>query len=834
MPPASPCPDVRDLQRLQAGELPAAEVERLAQHLEECVDCPQLIAQLSGEDLLARRDTPVDVACGPESPGVLDNLLRRLRSQAVSPTTTPPVAAASRYRPLRLHAKGGLGEVHLAQDEELHRPVALKRIQDQHADHAEYRRRFLREAEIAALLEHPGVVPVHGLVHDANGQPAYAMRFVQGQTLQDAVSAYHAAAGQQEGVGGRRLTFRQLLGHFVAVCNTVAYAHSRGVLHRDLKPANILLGKYGETLVVDWGLAKVTTRTVATRADAEAAVPTAEDPSPDATGLGQVVGTPAYMSPEQAAGRWDVVGPASDVYSLGATLYHLLTGRAAFQGSSTPEVLSKVQRGELLPPRQANPAVPAELDAICRKAMARKPEDRYPTPLGLAEDVEHWLADEPVSAVRESRLSRLRRWGRRHRTLVWAGVALLLTCLVSLALGLWVVLQERAQTLAERDKALRAVQDYLTLVSESRLLNVPGMQPLRRELLETALKYYQQFASQYQDDPARQIEVAAAKLRLAQIYAETDEPAAAVEPFRAGMAILENQLARPRRPISPDFLEGIYHGRLRLSVVQEDSPYRALPAEAASELQRAQRVWERLAQENPAIPGLRHDLGGIHNTIGLVQQTHGQSEQAIQSFRQALAIWDELAREYPQVPDYRSDQYVTHANMADVYRRRRELEKAIAERDTVLRLNEALMRDHPEVPYILHDRACSLYQLGSLHLQRGPGGSRQGEEYLQKAHALLQQLATNWSYPVDLATIRSDLGKACCQRGALPEALEHHNAAVLALQQLIQDRPSLAGGRTALARALTHRGETREKQGQLDAAVGEYRAAVNALGTARI
>jgi tRNA A-37 threonylcarbamoyl transferase component Bud32 len=167
------------------------------------------------------------------------------------PSDGPPGDSDTRYQLVRFHAKGGLGDVFVAQDGKLHRTVALKRIQEGHADDAEHRRRFLREAEITARLEHPGIVPVHDLIDGGDGRPGYAMRFIQGETLADAIERYHTAPPAE--AGERRLALRQLLNRFVAVCNTVAYAHSRGILHRDLKPANIMLGKYGETLVVDLG-----------------------------------------------------------------------------------------------------------------------------------------------------------------------------------------------------------------------------------------------------------------------------------------------------------------------------------------------------------------------------------------------------------------------------------------------------------------------------------------------------------------------------------------------------------------------------------------------------
>jgi serine/threonine protein kinase len=174
-----------------------------------------------------------------------------------------PTSAGLRFRILRPHARGGLGEVFVAQDEELHREVALKEIQDRFADDPQSRARFLLEAEITGGLEHPGIVPVYGLGAYGDGRPFYAMRFIRGDSLKEAIARFHNGASRgpqptdrQPTDGERTLAFRQLLGRFVDVCNAVAYAHSRGVLHRDVKPGNVMLGKYGETLVVDWGLAK--------------------------------------------------------------------------------------------------------------------------------------------------------------------------------------------------------------------------------------------------------------------------------------------------------------------------------------------------------------------------------------------------------------------------------------------------------------------------------------------------------------------------------------------------------------------------------------------------
>jgi tetratricopeptide (TPR) repeat protein/tRNA A-37 threonylcarbamoyl transferase component Bud32 len=355
-----------------------------------------------------------------------------------------------RYRILRPLAKGGLGEVFVAEDTELHRQVALKEIQAEHAHDVHRRGRFLQEAEITGGLEHPGVVPVYGLGQYADGRPFYAMRFVQGDNLKEAIDRFHRAEQPSRVPGERRLEMRQLLGRFVDVCQAVAYAHSRGVLHRDLKPGNIMLGKYGETLVVDWGLAKTIGRPEGQGSADEATLRPSSGSGEAATQAGSAVGTPAYMSPEQAEGRLAELGPATDVYGLGATLYALLTGRAPFLGREPGEVLSKVRRGEMVPPRRVKAEVPAGLEAICLRAMALRPKDRYASALELAAEVEHWLADEPVAAYREPLAARLGRLARRHPAQVAAVAAAVLVALLAGG-GAWLWAAERR---AETERAV--------------------------------------------------------------------------------------------------------------------------------------------------------------------------------------------------------------------------------------------------------------------------------------------------------------------------------------------------------------------------------------------
>jgi serine/threonine protein kinase/formylglycine-generating enzyme required for sulfatase activity len=396
--------------------------------------------------------------------------------QSLVSTLPPPPAAwgrlaswtrpAKRYRRIRFHAKGGIGEVHLAEDGELRREVALKRIQGQFSDDPECRRRFLLEAEITARLQHPGIVPIYGLVDDERGRPSYAMRFIEGVSLKDAIDAFHRADAAGLDEGRRSAALRKLLNRFVAACDAVEYAHSRGVIHRDLKPANIMLGQYGETLVIDWGLAKVLSPpargTAPLRASNEAQPrllllpPTMVDDN--ATQSGQIVGTPHYMSPEQAAGKQELVGTASDVYGLGATLYTLLTGKPPIVGRSQDDVIDRARRGMLAPLRQSNAKAPAALGAVAVKAMALRQEYRYDSARALADDIERWMNDQPVSAYREPLLRRFARWRRNHKTLVGATTAAAAVMVLAVLLGLTLGRQanDRARAVEMADGLLKA------------------------------------------------------------------------------------------------------------------------------------------------------------------------------------------------------------------------------------------------------------------------------------------------------------------------------------------------------------------------------------------
>ena len=364
----------------------------------------------------------------------------------------------------RFHARGGLGQVLVARQEELDRRVALKRIRPDKLLPAA-RRRFVREAAIMARLQHPGIVPIYGLGQDDDG-PFYTMPFIEGRTLEEAIRQFHRDEARGSDPGRRSMEFRSLLQRSVAVCETIAYAHDQGVVHRDLKPSNIMLGPYGETLVMDWGLAK---RYAGDHSDSEpdAEIPGASPSSDDVTATGAVLGTPQYMSPEQAAGR--PAGPASDIFSLGVILYAILTGKPPYEAKDRagPNALEPAPKPSLVAPRVRDANLPRALEAVCLKAMAASPDERYVSAGALAEDLRKWLADEPVTAYQEQWAARVRRWVRHHQRLVTGAAAAVLMA----AAGLAVLTAEvsasnlrlaaaRAEAERERDQA-KEVTEFL-------------------------------------------------------------------------------------------------------------------------------------------------------------------------------------------------------------------------------------------------------------------------------------------------------------------------------------------------------------------------------------
>ena len=376
----------------------------------------------------------------------LQTIDHRLQSRSDEDEESIAVQFESGIARLTFHAKGGLGSVYVGEDRRLSRQVAIKFIHRNLARDLESRRQFDLEAEITGRLEHPGVIPLYGVGQARDGRKFYAMRFIDGHTLDEAIRRYHAQHADHDGHQG--VVFHDLLHRFISVCNTIAYAHNRGIVHRDIKPENVMLGRYGETIVVDWGLACAVARDERLRQSGELTLMPKSASSGSSSGNG--AGTPAYMSPEQASELTPT--PSSDIYSLGATLFKILTGRPPVAGDSLVDIKTKVIEGRIPKPSSLKKNVPRPLEAICERALALRPQDRYVTALELAKDVERYLADEMVEAYREPFPLRFGRWLRRNRQSAIVAFTGLTSCLLLAAMSsLWLAHAAQRESAARRD-----------------------------------------------------------------------------------------------------------------------------------------------------------------------------------------------------------------------------------------------------------------------------------------------------------------------------------------------------------------------------------------------
>jgi eukaryotic-like serine/threonine-protein kinase len=782
------------------------------------------------------------------------------RGRAASAVGTP-TSDGQRFRILRSHAQGGLGAIFVALDEELNREVALKQILGHHADDSVSRARFVIEAEITGGLEHPGIVPVYGLGTYPDGRPYYAMRFIRGDSLKEAIAQFHADESLKNDLGRRSLALHKLLRRFLDVCNAIEYAHSRGVLHRDIKPANIVVGQHGETLVVDWGLAKATGR-VEPGADGpeRPLLPCSASGSAE-TIPGSALGTPAYMSPEQALGQLDRLSVRSDVYSLGATLYSLLTGDAPFAGE-LGAVLRAVQRGEFQPPRQREPSIDPALEAVCLKAMALQEENRYASPGALREDVERWLADEPVTAWREPLPRRLRRWARRNRTTVTGAAVAVIAGVIGLGAVLGVqtqantVLTEANRNLAianakvnianidlqaanERERqrfdlAMDAIKLFHGDVSEDLLLREKPFEKLRGKLLTGAAKFYGRLENLLarQTDAASREALGRAYDELATLTFRIGNMSQALDVRRKGLQVWRELAAQ-----SDATLETRLEPVRNLIAIGQLQEQLASPAETLASLDEARSIAERSIAEDGATVPAEALLARVHDRIAQVLDGAGRRDESMASNRKALAIRQSLVDANPNDEELRRDLADSHAGIGSLVALAGQPGDALASYNQALAIRQALAKAHPDNVQHQADLAASQFQIGEL--QWMSGRMAEGLASLEKGLAIRQVLAesnpTLTRFQNNLANSLLRVGVLLEVRGRLSEALGPLEKGRAILESLVAANPNVVVIQSSLAGAHTEIAQTLNQLNRPSEAMASYekaRAIIQALAKA--
>jgi serine/threonine protein kinase len=810
-----------DVARAKAVFLAASDladpVERAAYLVRECSGDAELLGRVEAL-LRANDDAPLPAAdAGDGTRAHVPNGPQQTVDLG-DPTVRIGLVIAGKYKLVEEIGEGGMGNVFMAQQTEpVKRAVAVKVIKAG-MDSKAVLARFEAERQALAMMDHPNIAKVLDAGTTDSGRPFFVMELVKGMPI----TRY---------CDDRKLTPRQRLELFVPVCQAIQHAHQKGIIHRDIKPSNVIVAMYDDKpvpKVIDFGVAKAAGQMLTDRTLM--------------TGFGAVVGTPEYMSPEQANLNNLDIDTRSDVYSLGVLLYELLTGttpvdRKSLGQAALMEVLRIVREVEAPKPsaklstidtlanvaanRGTEPAklsklMKGELDWVLLKALEKDRTRRYETANALARDIQRYLSDEVVEARPPSAGYRLRKLARRHRALLATISAFAVVLTATTGFSAWqayrasqaetLARQSEADAIAERNaantardaeraarqnaedqriqaeanfkKAREAVDEYFTRVSESTLLNVPGLQPLRKELLESARKYYQGFLSQRNDDPNLRAEVGAASYRVAiitEMLGTADQARPAMEQARASylgltrdhptvtkywvdLAICDNDLGRfhhqvndratayrfhseareirertaREHPDSARFQDELVRSYSNLSLLALDE---GKVDEALRLTEQAVAILERVTREvSPAtqldlptdlgkaynsIGSLRIALAGHYSRLGYLQRRIGRREDALGSFRKSLTIVESLLAADPENMNYQGAYASTGTNVCSLLDFMGHADEAHVTERKLKPVVKRLIAENPNVPGYKANLALLLSLQGSQSTKSG-------------------------------------------------------------------------------------------------------------------
>jgi serine/threonine-protein kinase len=597
-------------------------------------------------------------------------------------------------------------------------------------------------------------------------------------------------------------------------------------MHRDLKPGNVLLGRFGETLVADWGLARLIDRVVDPELKPEEPTlrPIAADTIDD-TEIGSVIGTIGFMPPEQAEGRHDELGPASDVYSLGAILYAILTGRASIRSGDAPDrsqAIRDIVTGNFPQPRAVNPKVPRPLEAVCLKAMATQPADRYAAPAALANDIKHWLADEPVAAYPEPWTQRLARWIRRHR--VWAQAAAAALVLVTLVSTVAAVAVSRSYENERRARA-QSVADLLTAresaiatykFASRDLAALANSEPLRERLASQVVATYDSLIKKSPADQSLRRAAALAEREVAnmcRLQGKT-EPASAA--YDRALARLHSLIAE--FPANEDARDELAQTMTDQAALLRT---RGRLAEAQAVLGQALELARRRTTKAADAPAVTRTEAYCLLTLASVQVEAGRVDEALRSSQQALHLWKAIAAN-PRANEAVDPLalIVAHAQVGAARRERGDRAGARTAFDTALELAEQRGAKHPNNSDTVEKRGSARNALGDFLEDTEP---TRAIELFRGAIVDLTVVARSRSrvpaFRHELAVAYRGLGSAFLAAGKPGEAATYATQARNILRALILER-ELPGYHYSLGRTLALQAGIARAQRKLDNARG--------------
>jgi eukaryotic-like serine/threonine-protein kinase len=719
--------------------------------------------------------------------------------------------------------RGGMGVVYSARQLSLNRPVALKMIKAGIlADHAELQR-FQNEAEAVALLDHAGIVPVYE-VGEHDGQRYFSMKLVEGGNLAEQLESF-----KHNPRGAATL--------LALTAEAVHHAHMRGILHRDLKPANVLVDALGHPHVTDFGLAK--------RVESDV----------EMTQSGAILGTPAYMSPEQANGRRGTITTATDVYGLGAILYALLTGKAPFGGDSVLATLDAVRARPPEPPTRLNAKVPRDLETICLKCLEKEPRRRYTSAHELSSDLNNWLLSRPISARRVGTAERAWLWCKRKPAVAALAAAVILAVVAGTSAVIVVQAKanaklqtanfalddQRARAENRETQAIEAVKSFRDAVAnEPTLKNNPTLRDLRKRLLKEPLAFFKALRDRLQADedtrPESLVRLAQATFALGKLTNEIGDKQDALVAYRESRAIfqkladgspqdtaLQGELATNLDNLgallgdtgnTPEAMSAIESSlAIRQKLVNGDrsaidfqrqlaATHNALgnllnqngkPVEALKAYESSRAVIQKLADANPTVIEIQRLLATSHNNIGLILRGAGKLAEALEANESSLAIRQKLADENRTVTDLQSDLAASHNNIALVLRANGKRAQALKSFESALTITRKLADENPAVTDFQSSLGDAYNNLASLlwATEKIPEALLAYHSALPIYRALADANPTNLAFANRLGGCQYNIGILLKETGKPAEALKAYDRALTIHERTAREHPEL-------------------------------------------